>query len=228
MKLTNFLQISLTTILKLSLLINVLNFINNSNLSNLQNKKINSFTSLKLLSESYSYLNKNNNNNKNNQNNQNKQKLQDINEDNSPGNLTIKEGIYTVKSFKIQGTNSNNVKMDKKNKICLIENLEDYYNFCMPFIKIIYDRWMIQTNNITAIKLVLDNIDNYIDDFQNNIENILIPENINITKYNDYYTPVLSLSENDFEEMKKFNFREQSENYFVFVICKEFFCLIFS
>jgi hypothetical protein len=61
---------------------------------------------------------------------------------NKTGNLTIKDGTYTVLSYKIISTNTNNEKIDKKNKICSIETVEDYFNFCNPFNKIIYDKWV--------------------------------------------------------------------------------------
>ena len=78
---------------------------------------------------------------------------------------------------------------------------------------------MIHTNNETAIDLILSNIEDSIDDFQKNINSILIPDNLNLTKYNDYYTPILSVSPEDFKALKKFNFLAQEQNYYAFIIC---------
>ena len=78
---------------------------------------------------------------------------------------------------------------------------------------------MIHTNNETAIYLILSNIEDSVDDFQKNIEGILIPDTLNVTKYNDYYTPILSVSPGDFNALEKFNFRAKEQNYYAFIIC---------
>ena len=65
-----------------------------------------------------------------------------LGEDLQIGNITIKDGNYLADSFKIISTNKNNLKINKKNKICSIENIDDFYNSCKPFVKIFYDKWV--------------------------------------------------------------------------------------
>ncbi len=107
---------------KLILIITLLNLLININFSICKEKKAN-----------------NNNNNINLKENYKENIKDDIN---IVGNLTIKDGLYTVYSYKILSTNSNNEKIDKKNKICSIDNIDDYFNFCKSFNKIIYDKWV--------------------------------------------------------------------------------------
>ena len=85
---------------------------------------------------------------------------------------------------------------------------------------------MIHTSNETAIDQILLNIEDSVDNFQENIDSIVIPDKINITKYNENYTPILSVSQGDFQAMKKFNFQAQEQNYYVFIICITLFLLI--
>lgn len=65
-----------------------------------------------------------------------------LEEDLKIGNITIKDGKYFAENFNIISTNKNNLKTNKKNKLCVIENIEDFYKFCKPFVKIFYNKWV--------------------------------------------------------------------------------------
>lgn len=86
---------------------------------------------------------------------------------------------------------------------------------------------MIHTSNETAIDKILFNIDNSIDDLEKNIDSIIIPQKINVTKYDKKEFPILTVTESDFQNLKLFDFQEKEENYFIFIICKIIF-LIFN
>lgn len=64
------------------------------------------------------------------------------NNNNTIGNITIKEGEYFIENLAITTTNSNNLKLNKKNKLCVINTLQDYYTNCKPFVKIFYNKWV--------------------------------------------------------------------------------------
>ena len=63
-------------------------------------------------------------------------------EDSNIGNITIRDGDYLADKFKISSTNKNNLKINKKNKLCIVKNIEDFDNLCKPFVKIFYDKWV--------------------------------------------------------------------------------------
>lgn len=58
------------------------------------------------------------------------------------GKVIIKDGLYLAKEYQILNTINNNPKIDSKSKICAITSREDYENFCKPFVKIYYDKWV--------------------------------------------------------------------------------------
>jgi hypothetical protein len=63
------------------------------------------------------------------------------------GNLTIRDGNYLADNFKIISTNKNNLRINKKNKLCMINNLEDFNNRCKPFVNIFYNKWVKKNKN---------------------------------------------------------------------------------
>ncbi len=58
------------------------------------------------------------------------------------GKILIKDGNYQLKEYTILSSNKNNPRTDTKSKICVISSIEEYENFCKPFIKIYYDKWV--------------------------------------------------------------------------------------
>ena len=60
----------------------------------------------------------------------------------SIGKIIIKDGLYLAKEYQILSTIKNNPRIDSKTKICVISSREDYDNFCKPFVKIYYDKWV--------------------------------------------------------------------------------------
>lgn len=79
---------------------------------------------------------------------------------------------------------------------------------------------MIATANETALNNTLSNIENSVDDFDKNIESIIIPDNINITKYDQENVPILGLGNEDFLKLREYDFQKHEENYYFFIICK--------
>ena len=58
------------------------------------------------------------------------------------GKISIKDGMYLASEFTILATNKNNMRVDGKTKICSISSRLDYENYCKPFLKIYYDKWV--------------------------------------------------------------------------------------
>jgi hypothetical protein len=78
---------------------------------------------------------------------------------------------------------------------------------------------MIHSSNETAIDLILYNMKNSIDDYNEYIESIIIPDILNIKKYDGNEFPIISVSSFDFLKLRKFDILGQEENYFIFIIC---------
>lgn len=58
------------------------------------------------------------------------------------GKIIIKDGVYLAEEYEILKTNKNNIRIDKKLKICSVINREAFENNCMAFNKIYYDKWV--------------------------------------------------------------------------------------
>jgi hypothetical protein len=78
---------------------------------------------------------------------------------------------------------------------------------------------MIHSSNETAIDLILFNINNSINEYDIYIDSIIIPDVIDIRKYDQNEFPILSVSNIDFLKLRKFDILEQEENYFILILC---------